>query len=130
MPEDLKQKLEAHYLEVIARLRSVAPADTEELLRVIAAKEGLRLLDGAPPAAGASLPYVYNDSAIETIIEWFKSRSNAPADKEDIVRGVLSGGFQLHSPRRELNVTDSIRFHTKKTPHARLKMIGQKIAPK
>jgi hypothetical protein len=128
MPDDLKSKLDAHFQEIVERLRLKAPDDTEELLRVIAAREGIRAMEGVPQSS--QLPFLYYDSVIEAILEWFKRRKNEPADEEEIVKGVLDGGLQLHSPRRELNTRDSLRFQTRNARHGKLKRVGKKILPK
>lgn len=132
MPDDLKSKLDAHYAEIIARLRTIAPKETEELLGVIGAREGL-LSVLKPNPESQVLPYVYFDSVIDAILDWFKSRDNEPTTAEEIKHGVLAGGLKLHSPRRELNVDDSIDFHTnikRNKGHGRLQKNGKMIKPK
>lgn len=129
MPDDLKSKLDAHYDAIITRLRTIAPRETEELLEVIAARNGL-LSVVKPHPDTTSLPYVYYDSVIEAILHWFEKRDNEPASVDEIKDGVLAGGLKLHSPRRELNVIDSIRFHTTNDAHGRLLKIGKLIQPK
>jgi hypothetical protein len=129
MPDDLKSKLDAHYDDVVARLRKIAPRETEELLGVIAAREGL-LSVIKPHPDSATLPYVYYDSVIDAILDWFKKNEDKPATEEEIKDAVLAGGLKLHSPRRELNVIDSIRFHTTNVAHGRLRRVGKQIRPK
>jgi hypothetical protein len=128
MSDALKRQLDAHYEAIIARLRAIAPQETQELLGVMAARDAY--LAAAKPAS-TSLPYVYYDSVIEAILHWLKERGGT-ATEEEIVQGVLDGGLQLHSPRRELNVRDSIRFHTspKNEKVAKLKRVGRKISAK
>lgn len=131
MPDDLKSKLDAHYEEVISRLRKMAPKETEELLGVIAAQKGLSAIKPQPDSN--ALPYVYFDSVIEAILDWFKIHDNRPATEEEIRNGVLGGGLQLHSPRRELNVVDSVDFHTnpkRNKGHGKLQKTGKMIRPK
>jgi hypothetical protein len=132
MLDELKRKLDAHYDEIIARLRIIAPKETAELLGVIAAREGA-LATIKPHPDSSALPYVYFDSVIEAILDWFKTRDNRAATEDEIRDGVLNGGLQLHSPRRELNVVDSIDFHTnpkRNKGHGRLQKTGKLIKPK
>jgi hypothetical protein len=131
MPGNLRSKLDADISATLARLRVVAPDDTQYLIDLLAARDGLIRVVDAQTSSPKNLPYVYYDSVIEAILDWLKVRG-FPATDDEIVKGVLDGGLQLHSPRRELNVRDSIRFHTspKNEKAARLRRKGRLIGPR
>jgi hypothetical protein len=130
MTYTLLSKLDAHYDDVIARLRKIAPRETEEFLGAVAARKALLSVADPSPAGSKRLPYVYFDSVGEAILDWFKRRNNKAATVDEVKDGVLGGGLLLHSSHRDEIVLASIRSQTSDAPYAVLRKVGSLIEPK
>ena len=125
MTNTLQSILDAQYDAIIARLREIAPRETEEFLGVVAARKALQ----SPPES-ERLPYIYFDSVGEAILDWFKRRNNGAATEDELKNGVLAGGLLLHSSHRDEIVRASIRSQTSNAPYAVLRKVGSLIEPK
>ncbi len=123
MPSELQKKLDDELAELIRHFRPIDPESTDRLERVIAAREAYLSPSKRPVE---SKPYALTQSGIEAVCDWLK-KAGGPRSQGEIIKGVLDGGFQEESPRRELNVKNSVEYHVKNPKTKRLRKVGRLI---